>query len=61
VVTAGGPGTIPPGLVIGEVVDAHLPPDSDHWRITLRPLRRGDLEASLLVLRTPAPAGLDRR
>lgn len=56
VVTAGGPGAVPPGLVVGTVTAASRAPHSDHWEITARPLRRGDLVASVLLLRAPTPA-----
>lgn len=56
VITAGGPGAVPPGLVLGTVSGAGRSPQSDHWAIEVEPERRGDLAVSVLVLRAPAAA-----
>ncbi|MHC5068842.1 MAG: rod shape-determining protein MreC [Planctomycetota bacterium] len=49
-VTAGGPGTVPPGLALGVVHAAHRQAHSDHWHIELVPLRRAELEAEVAIL-----------
>lgn len=59
VVTAGGPGPVPPGLVLGTVMTARRTPQSDHWSIGVVPLRRGDLASSVLVLRAPTAARVE--
>lgn len=51
-ISAGGPEGIPPGLVLGRVVEVERSPDRDHWQIALEPLRPLASEASLLVLRS---------
>ncbi|MDA3960922.1 MAG: hypothetical protein PF961_09045 [Planctomycetota bacterium] len=61
VVSAGGPGVVPPGLVLGTVQEAARAPHSDHWVISAAPLRRGDLVASVLLLRAPSVAHDEER
>ena len=56
VVTAGGPASVPPGLVLGAVVSAAREDDSDHWAISCEPVRALGNCSSVLVLRAPKVA-----
>ena len=57
VVTAGGPGPIPRGMVLGEVVSAHTSAHSDTWTIAVAPWRDSRLASTLTVL-YPQPTGV---
>jgi len=50
VVTAAGREAVPVGLVLGLVESAEVQAYSDHWAITVRPLRDADILGSVLVL-----------
>jgi len=52
VVTAGGDGRLPPGMVIGRIATLE-PGADDHWAIGVSPARDVELMDSLLVVRWP--------
>jgi hypothetical protein len=52
VVTGGGDGRQPPGMVLGTISGIE-PGAADHWTITLAPARDGELAESLLVVSWP--------
>lgn len=56
VISAGGPGPVPPGMVLGVVRSAAQEPHTDHWAIEVEPLRDTGLHSTVLVLRAPMPA-----
>ena len=49
VVSAGGPGVVPPDLILGVIEQARREEASDHWAIDVEPLR--EVGATVLVLK----------